>query len=321
MRRVAAVSVLAVLMGSTSFGQSQRGLSELSAGKAAARAGRYDDAILALESAIEALRDTPKRKRAVAEAHVYLGMAQLGLGREAQALERFRQAVLADAAFVLPRSEFSPRLLDLYQSAGGQVEAPPKPKKKLPWIIGGLVGVGAPVAVIATRKEPSVPPDPWAELRVDDDGDGLSEMQGDCNDGDPATSPRGTLETSFDLKMSGEVNCTAPFSGTEQITVTNHSCTTEWVTLTVVSTHLSEDCLGTIRTAGNDPLHAVSVAPSETKAFFTHRPGLACGNWCEGRTEVQETFIVTSSQGEERQSRVYSYDHRTCPRTCGGGLE
>jgi hypothetical protein len=198
----------------------------------------------------------------------------------------------------------------------------------VPWIVGGLVGVGVPVVAIATNKKAVEPTDTWAAQRTDDDGDGVSEEQGDCNDNDPATKPDGKIEARFSFLMDGgvEVNCTHPYEGTEQIIVTNHSCTTEWVSVFRTGTYLRVRPSGAVT---NDLMipwaNSVAVAPGATAIPYTRdsrpltsdldhpRPDCPKGPTTFHYTEI---FTVRSRQGEEQQTRTYTYSTLTCP-ACG----
>ena len=100
------------------------------------REGRFDAAIVTLRSAIEQLqqfRDVQARKVQLADAHLLLGLAQLAMRAEAEALDNFRQVVTLDPERALDPEIFSPRVVALFDRAraeaakGREVKPPPPP--------------------------------------------------------------------------------------------------------------------------------------------------------------------------------------------------
>jgi hypothetical protein len=337
-----AVIACAVLAGPPSSGESAQGESDLRFGRKAALEGRYDDAVKALTSAVAALKTGGKRE-SLAEAYLYLGMAQLGLRQDKAAGESLHQAATTNPALVLSPSQFSPRMIELFRAGGGRIEGEKK-KSSLPlWILSGAVGVGGPTVAYLSKKseqdransdyntkvaaveqqnaEAQQAASEWnAQWSRDDDGDGFSEDQGDCNDRDATISPNGKITVEFNLLMDGSVDCDQPFSGTETVKATNHSCTTESVTLSVTGTYLEDsECWNDTTSVLQSKIYGASLAPGETKTLYTATGRTNYfGCWCSGPTchwtsRYTETFTLMSSQGAQSKTRTYWYNSRTCP--------
>jgi hypothetical protein len=132
---------------------------EIRQGIALVDEGEYDQAILALDSAVRRLaaekgHSTPD----LAEAYFYLGVAYLGKGHETSAKARFREAVKQARDMSPSPEKFPPRVIELFEKAREEdrAETPARtaaaPKKKggsKGLLIGGavvLVGGGAALA-------------------------------------------------------------------------------------------------------------------------------------------------------------------------------
>ena len=129
--------------------------------------------------------------------------------------------------------------------------------KALPLILGG-VGATAVVAgvVVATRKDP---------LEVDDDGDGFSEKQGDCNDLYRDLKPNGGFEFTIDFAFIGSVSCALRNPRQQTYRVKNNSCSSLNITSLVVSTNITGACTGT--STSNLGLSRTSVQPGATEVI------------------------------------------------------
>jgi hypothetical protein len=173
-------------------------------------------------------------------------------------------------------------------------------------IAGGAVAVGVGTA-LALKK-----PDP---LTVDDDHDGYTEQQGDCNDADPQVKPNGPFSINVTPSVVGSVNCNATYN-TIVFRVTNLGCETVTVnSVTWASAHTSgSTCFGGNFTE-TIPLSVSSVTPGSrdlviATRFISGTVG-CCGSsgFC-GNSDVlcgwQETYTVNTSRGLFPQGSSYT---------------
>jgi hypothetical protein len=132
--------------------------------------GDYDDAIVALDSAVRRLAADASRKAELAEAYLYLGIAYLAKGQETAAKAKFREALTRAGDLSLSADRFPPKVVDIFEAARDEVRrsapassapaaaapaasAPPAEKKggsKTGLIllgVGGAAAVGAAVAL------------------------------------------------------------------------------------------------------------------------------------------------------------------------------
>jgi hypothetical protein len=172
-------------------------------------------------------------------------------------------------------------------------------------IAGGAVAVGVGTA-LALKK-----PDP---LTVDDDHDGVSEQQGDCNDADAQVNPNGAFSINVTPRTSGAVNCNTP-RNTVVLRATNLSCAT--VTLNSfqwVGAHTSGVCTG-----GNFtemiPLSTTTVASGARDVVvatrFSSGSSGCCGTngFCGNSDAIcgwQDTFTADTSRGTLTQTFPYT---------------
>jgi hypothetical protein len=336
------IVVLAAMASRPVLAQAGGGESSLISGRKAALEGRYDEAVRELTSAAEALKAAGAKEH-LAEAYVYLGMAELGLSHETQAGESLRKALSANPSLTLSPARFSPRMIDLFRAAGGRVTPERKKPKALLWALSGAAAVAGPALVYRSKQaeqdrvnndyeqrradverqnaEAQRAADEWnAQWTRDDDGDGLSEAQGDCDDKNASVNPSGRITPTFSFRMSGDTNCTTPFAGEESVSATNLSCTAEDVTLTVTGTVMYDDeCTST------DPVYiieprafSVSLSPGETKTLYSRsgdsRLDCSCDTGCHRTHRFGETWTFVSSQGTVSQPRGYWFYTATCPR-------
>jgi hypothetical protein len=186
-------------------------------------------------------------------------------------------------------------------------------------IAGGVAVAGIGVAAAAGGKE-----DPLAK---DDDGDGVSENAGDCNDADPNVRPNGTVSFSVDFAFTGSVDCSARNSRAQTYRVSNNSCSA------VTISQLSQN---SVRGVGNCTfpgetnrlgLQASSVAPGTSSVIRTGPaagssfPGLCCssGNCSTGSCRVEFNYALATSAGTFTAANTYTITYprpNSCPKAC-----
>jgi hypothetical protein len=187
-------------------------------------------------------------------------------------------------------------------------------------LTGGAVAAGT-VGAVALRKEDQHKQDP---LEVDDDGDGLSENQGDCNDGNRDVRPGGAVTAVVsDTYSGGTVMCSQPRE--VAISVSNRSCATVAVLGMVgCGESVSSTCpSGPLWPQpwcrdGWPPVQSVSVAPGSTQIVATWSVANAMGGACVRRTSCTHTqrrwYVVHTSVGDLRaEGQVHTIDISDCP--------
>lgn len=185
-------------------------------------------------------------------------------------------------------------------------------------IAGGVVAAGVGVAAAAGGGGE---PDP---LTVDNDGDGVSENAGDCNDGNPQIRPGGSLSFAVDFAFTGSVDCGAKNSRAQTYRLSNNSCNAVTVNgLSVASRRVSGNCSVIARTT-QLPVQTSSVGPGSTTVIRTGAaagssfPGLCCfANTCRtGSCVEQFDYMLTTSAGTFTASNSYTItfpNGRSCP--------
>jgi hypothetical protein len=154
--------------------------------------------------------------------------------------------------------------------------------------------------VLATRKDP---------LEVDDDRDGFSEKQGDCNDRDSRIHPNGAVTVTSARFETPNFDC--PDTGTWTadpahilVTFANNSCTPLTISsstteLTYVTVFGTTNFLGQSFTRNNAPFSPNSVAAG-SEGTIRVEPRFDCINF-PGRSsafnEVQGRVILNTSAG------------------------
>jgi hypothetical protein len=83
--------------------------------------GDYDDAIVALDSAVRRLAADASRKSELAEAYLYLGIAYLAKGQETAAKAKFREALTRAGDLSLSADRFPPKVVDIFEAARDEV--------------------------------------------------------------------------------------------------------------------------------------------------------------------------------------------------------
>ena len=124
--------------------------------------GDYDDAIVALDSAVRRLAGDASRATELAQAYLYLGIAYVAKGHETVAKARFREALLRAGDLSLAADKFPPKVVDIFEAARDEVRrgatattttapapAPPAKAEKKGGSKTGLILVGVGVAAAA----------------------------------------------------------------------------------------------------------------------------------------------------------------------------
>ncbi len=205
---------------------------------------------------------------------------------------------------------------------------PPAPKKrrsKALLIGGGVAAVGTGVVVAATSGKKEDP------LERDDDGDGLTERAGDCDDTRAFVKPGGTITASVSSLVAGRiVNC----NDVERITVTvtNYSC--QAVTVTRFEARgavLSGRCtIGdwSMRPDTTQVLAGNSAQIIEARQVYSGSGGVGCC-WPQGCTGAAcvfgETYTVVTDQGTidagtMSYTTVFSDCEKVCKEPAAAGL-
>ena len=98
---------------------------ELDRAKALYREGRLDQAVSALRAVItkiDELKDLQNRTSSLAEAYLHLGLVYFALRDEPAAIDNFRRAVMLDPTRTLDPDIYSPRVVDAFERARGDVQ-------------------------------------------------------------------------------------------------------------------------------------------------------------------------------------------------------
>lgn len=97
--------------------------SELSLGIRQAREGEFDQAVITLDTVARRLEGQAGSAKDLARAHVYLSVAHLGLGRQADARTHAERALRLDPALQVTTKEFPPRVVRVFDEARRAVPA------------------------------------------------------------------------------------------------------------------------------------------------------------------------------------------------------
>jgi hypothetical protein len=171
---------------------------------------------------------------------------------------------------------------------------------------------------LATRGE-----DP---AQIDDDGDGVTEEQGDCNDRDQDIKPDGgfDLRIEFAYPSGGSVNCGTRNLAQQTYRVTNNSCATLVIQGLTYNQTVAAPCTGT--GSGSLALGANSVPSGATVTIRQGAaPGLVAPICCPSYPCSQAPcmfnieYTVTTSAGAKTLSSGYTVTDSTgtdCPQ-CG----
>jgi hypothetical protein len=121
--RVPFVAAALVLAGLALAVDTGAGDADLEKGIRQAQEGEFEQAIATLRAALPRLKDGPPQD--LTRAHVYLGVAHLGLGDAAAARSSFLEALRADRSLRLSAEEYPPRVLRAFEEARSAL--PPEP--------------------------------------------------------------------------------------------------------------------------------------------------------------------------------------------------
>jgi len=132
---------LAVLLGSGTPVYPQAGDPETEKGIRQAQEGEFEQAIVTLQGTLPRLLERKASPHDIARAHVYLGVAHLGLNDPVAAKASFVEAIRIDPTLKLSSEEYPPRIVRAFEEA--RRSAPPAP---------------APVSAAPPTAPPSTPP-------------------------------------------------------------------------------------------------------------------------------------------------------------------
>jgi hypothetical protein len=134
-------------------------------------------------------------------------------------------------------------------------------------VVAGVLAVGGGAAAYAATRGEDL-------LKVDNDGDGFTEEQGDCNDTDPSIKPDGGFDfrVEFAYGNGSVVNCAARNAAQQNYRLTNNACETLVVERLSFAQTVAAPCTGSNN--GTLALAADRVGPGET---VTIRQGAAPG--------------------------------------------
>jgi hypothetical protein len=184
-------------------------------------------------------------------------------------------------------------------------------------VAGGFVAAGGAAAIVATSKSP----DP---LDVDDDGDGFSENQGDCNDQNSDLHPNGAVTaTVTDSRAGRTVNCSEPW--TRIYRLTNNSCQTVTVNKIVLQIESPRSPTGHRLWEGLREFNAsvMTVAPGTTSvigqvgaeySICCAGPEFACATPVECfYIEIVHTTVSTNVGDIDAGTFQYTINATICP--------
>jgi hypothetical protein len=115
--------------------------------------GDFEGAVATLQAVTKKLAGQPARRQELAQAHLYLGIAQVALDQREPAKAAFKAALAQNKDLRLSPERFSPKVIGVFEEARQEAEkaaaaAPAKGgNKTLLWV--GLGGAAAGAAVIA----------------------------------------------------------------------------------------------------------------------------------------------------------------------------
>jgi len=152
MRRLCALIVGAALVLTPLPLRAQSGDPELAQGVRQVREGDFEGAVTTLESAVRRLSSAPERSRELRQAYVNLGVAYVALDQRDLARSRFGEALARDRNLKLSASEYSPKVLAIFEEARQRARQAAQGRKgsKAPYIIAGAAAAAGGV-VLATR--------------------------------------------------------------------------------------------------------------------------------------------------------------------------
>jgi len=189
-------------------------------------------------------------------------------------------------------------------------------------LLGGAALAGGAVALRGGGEDAAEPPDP---LSVDDDGDGLSENQGDCNDQSAQVAPNGSVVASVEDSYSARtVMCSEPRQ--VRISLRNNSCQAVEVRgIAGCGESISSTCpTGNVWPTpwcldGFPPAQRLSVAAGTTAVVGEWSAANALGQTCTTqRRSCSNTqrrwYVVHTGAGDlSADAAPYTIDLTDCP--------
>jgi hypothetical protein len=125
---------------------------DVTAGIRQVKDGDLEAGVATLEAATGKMTGDPARRRDLARAHLYIGIAKVGLSEPRAAQASFLAALALDSSLRLSSLEFSPRVVDAFDRA--RREAPPTDSKSggslVPILAAGAGVAGAGAIVLAS---------------------------------------------------------------------------------------------------------------------------------------------------------------------------
>lgn len=213
--------LLAVLLGSGTPTYAQAGDPETEKGIRQAQEGEFEQAIVTLQGALPRLLERKASPRDIARAHVYLGVAHLGLNDPAAARTSFIEAIRIDPSLKLGSEEYPPRIVRAFEEA--RRSAPPAPATAPPGTIPSPTTAAPPTAPPATppatRPSPAEPAVakkggsklPLVLLGLGAVGGGVALAAGGGGGGSTTPSSPSTPPVTVPPAPTGNVNLIASF--------------------------------------------------------------------------------------------------------------
>src|SRR5947209_17431804 len=152
MRRLSVLIIGAALLHAPLPLRAQSADPELAQGVRQVREGDYEGAVTTLESVVRRLSPAPERSRELVQAYVSLGVAYVALDQNDLARARFGEALARDRNLKLSASEYSPKVLAVFEEARqrSRQAGPARKGSKAPYLVAGAA-VAAAGVVLATR--------------------------------------------------------------------------------------------------------------------------------------------------------------------------
>lgn len=282
-------------------------------------AGDLANGLIVLDGVVQRLVGVQGRESDLALAHLNMGIAYHGLGQLPRAENELRKAWRSNKAVAPDPAKTPPGVLRMLEAiragipmeaaepvdagATGSRQAAPPPKRGLPavedpravpkqtpgarrggggrttlLVAGGLALAGA-GALLALKKDP---------LDVDDDKDGVSENQGDCDDRSASVRPNGRLEFSNARFEGTSYNCPRGSNLPDPKVVlfdgVNNSCAAGSVSgisaaVTVVARSGTTNSVGQVLSFGNVAFSPNSIPGVGGRQSFRATISLFCSNF------------------------------------------
>lgn len=218
-------ALLAVLLGSGGHipTYAQAGDPEMEKGIRQAQEGEFEQAIATLQGVLPRLHERKAPPHDIARAHVYLGVAHLGLNDPATARTSFLEAIRIDPTLKLSSEEYPPRIVRAFEEA--RRSAPPAPATAAPPATGvppTAPSATPPATPSGTRPVPAEPAKvkkggsklPLVLLGLGAVGGGVALAAGGGGSGSSTPSSQGTTPVTTPAAPTGNVNLIASFPPT-----------------------------------------------------------------------------------------------------------